>query len=198
MDNEHLDEIRNLQSHVLRLKQEIENISEKTRKLQVKKIEELLVLEETTLKNRFRVVILILTSCIIITSLVIILNYFFFLEAIWICILSGILGSSVSALISALQRKANGWEFKNGLKYPNDSPKDKFSIRMSSFFMTRPILGILSGFIIYYGFQVIGVFQIHSEGLKEASLIFWSILAGLFAKSMIEKLKDVFKNLVGA
>jgi len=198
MDNENSNEIKKLQSQVLDLEQEIENISKKVQKLHIEKIEQLLAIEEAMLKSRFRLVILILASCVLLTSLVILLNYIFFLEVIWICILSGILGSSISALISALQRKANGWEFKNGLKYPNDSPKDKFSIRISSFFIIRPILGILSGFIIYYGFQTIGNFKINSEGLEESSLVFWSILAGLFAKSMIEKLKDVFKNLIGS
>ncbi|MFD2562660.1 hypothetical protein [Aquimarina rubra] len=197
MGNENSNETKELQSQVFDLEKEIKNISKKVQKLHIEKIGELLVLEEAMLKSRFRLVILILTSCIILTSLVIILDYKFFLETIWICISSGILGSSISALVSALQRKANGWEFKNGLKYPNESPKDKFSIRISSFFMVRPLLGILSGFVINYGFQATRSFKLHSEGLDEASLIFWSILAGLFAKSLIEKLKDLFKNLVG-
>ncbi|MDH7448333.1 hypothetical protein [Aquimarina sp. 2201CG14-23] len=197
MSNENLNEFKELQSQVLRLKKEVKNISARLKEIQTKKAQEYLVQEEPELRNRFRVVLFILIVCIILTALIIIMNYKLLLEIIWICILSGILGSSVSALISVLQRKANGWEFKNGMKYPDEFPKDKFSVRMSTFFAIRPILGILSGFIIYYGFQIIGVFKYRTEEFDESNVIFWSLLAGLFAKSMIEKLKDVFKNLIG-
>jgi len=116
-------------------------------------------------------------------------------DLIWIAIISGVLGSSCSALLSALERKANGWEDKKGNKYPNDEPRDKFSQRMATFFLFRPFFGILAGLIIYFGMQAK---LLGDTGISDpAKVIFWSLLSGLFIKTLMEKLKDVFENLVG-
>jgi hypothetical protein len=108
---------------------------------------------------------------------------------------AGILGSASSALISALQRKANGWEMEDGKKYPDDGKKEMFSRRLSTFFLYRPTLGIIGGLLIYYGMQA----KFFAEtGIEDQSkVIFLSLLSGLFVKSLIEKLKDLFDNLLG-
>jgi hypothetical protein len=121
---------------------------------------------------------------------------------IWACIVAGILGSTSSALISALQRKANGWEMEDGKKYPIDPKKapaddkrDMFSQRMATFFLYRPAFGIIGGLLSYYGAQ--SSYFIGSGGDKESKFIFFALLSGLFVKSLIEKLKDLFDNLIG-
>jgi len=120
---------------------------------------------------------------------------------IWGAVLAGILGSSSSSLLSALDRKARGWEFNCGLKFPyekierKDDKREMFSERMSTFFMYRPVFGIIAGLLIYSGMEA-GIFG--DSGVEDAAkVIFWSLLSGLFIKSLIEKLKGVFDNLIG-
>lgn len=103
------------------------------------------------------------------------------------------MGSGISALRSSLQRTANGWEFSSGLKLPSDDPKDKFSIKMSSFFYFRPILGVVASIIV---FAMIESEIVEIVNRTEYHLIFWCILAGLFAKTLFDKLNDMFKAFV--
>lgn len=110
-------------------------------------------------------------------------------------IAAGILGSTSAALLSALDRIAHGWEDSYGNKYPQDEPKDKFNIGMVTFFLFRPVFGILAGLLVYFGLQTKYV----GDGtLAIPNVIFWSLLCGLFVKSLIEKLKNLFDNFVGA
>lgn len=125
-------------------------------------------------------------------------------------ILGGIMGCSTAALLSSLERKAQGWEIEDGTKYPTiilnnnkketkDRVKDDrsmFSKRMLTFFIFRPVLGISAAYLIYFGFTEMEA--IKSEfSQSEAKLLFWSILAGLFAKTLFGKMSDVFKNILG-
>jgi hypothetical protein len=115
------------------------------------------------------------------------------LNSIFIIIFCGVTGSSISALTSSLERQANGWEFKDGLKYPEEEPKDKFSERMAPFFWYRPILGIVAAFLI---FAMIKAGIIKLENITNYHLAFYTTLAGLFAKTLWEKLKDIFGSIV--
>jgi hypothetical protein len=110
-----------------------------------------------------------------------------------IVILCGVTGSSISALTSSLERQANGWEFKDGSKYPEKEPKDKFSERMAPFFWYRPILGVVAAFLI---FAMIKGGIIKLEDVNNYHLVFYATLAGLFAKTLWEKLKDIFSAIV--
>jgi hypothetical protein len=132
---------------------------------------------------------------LIITGIIIIKRDAFKIDLIWTSIAAGILGSTCSALLSALERKANGWEDKNGNKYPKEEPKDKFSERMATFFLFRPVFGILAGLLIFFGIQTNYFLETGIE--NESKVIFWSLLSGLFIKTLIEKLKDLFDSLVG-
>ncbi len=138
-------------------------------------------------------------GCLIVGSGVIIVliacGNTFSCSLIFTSIASGILGSTTSALISALERKANGWESKNGDKYPADGKPDKFSIRMSTFFLYRPIFGILAGLLMFFGMQAKYFGDMDFE--DQSKVIFWSLLSGLFVKSLIEKLKNLFDSFVG-
>lgn len=113
----------------------------------------------------------------------------------WACMIAGVLGSTSSALLSALQRKANGWETVASDKYPSDGKGDRFSQRMSTFFLYRPIFGIIAGLLVFFGVQT-GYFGSMTVN-EEAKVIFYSLLSGLFVKSLLEKLKDLFDSLVG-
>jgi hypothetical protein len=117
------------------------------------------------------------------------------IQLVWGCITAGVLGSTSSALISALQRKANGWETEDGKKHPIDGKKEMFSQRMATFFLLRPTFGIIGGLLIYFGMQSK---YFGDTGIEDPSkVIFWSLLSGLFVKSLLEKLKDLFDSLVG-
>jgi hypothetical protein len=138
-----------------------------------------------------------LTLAVIITIAGILLGFRDELSIIlvWACITAGVLGSASSALISALQRKANGWETEDGKKHPIDGKKEMFSQRMATFFLFRPTFGVIGGLLIYFGMQSK---YFGDTGIEDPSkVIFWSLLSGLFVKSLLEKLKDLFDSLVG-
>ncbi len=156
---------------------------------------ELFEKEGNVLIERFKKVIKVLAVCIIAGFIGIGILIYLDIDDYWICGAAGFLGSSIAAIRSALDRRANGFEFKNGIKYPRDEPKSKFSLSMANYFMLRPLLGLFAGIIIYFGidrFMKSEPTQINIE-----NTIFWSLLAGLFAKTLIDKLLDIFKSVFG-
>ncbi len=120
-------------------------------------------------------------------------NAFMIVRSVIIVISCGAMGSSISALTSSLERRANGWELKSGIKLPRQIPKDKFSMRMLPFFRYRPVLGIVAAVLVW---SMIKSGLIKIEELNDYHLIFWSILSGLFAKTLFDKLKDLLKSKV--
>ena len=117
---------------------------------------------------------------------------------------------------------------------PSESNKEKFNLRLATFFLFRPFLGVIAGLIVYYGGDVLNLladgspenmlnelqklkesatsveikdfFQAYSDRISEEKLIqqnsfkriiFFSLLAGLFAKTLIEILKGMFKGFFG-
>lgn len=122
-------------------------------------------------------------------------------RALLLCIAAGTLGSAGMALVSAAERMANGWESHDGLKWPDSNKPDRFSLRMTGQFVVRPFLGALVGFVTYVG--VVGGYFVtvsspEGASLRPAGMAFFAVLAGLFAKTMLERLKEMFKALVGA
>ncbi len=121
-------------------------------------------------------------------------------QAIWLCVVGGTLGSSISALLSAADRISNGWEFSGGYKYPAEQPKDKFVARMVPFFIVRPFLGSAMGLLVYVGLTggyLIAVQNTQAATFSREGLVFLSFLGGLFAKTFIEKLRVMFDTLFG-
>ena len=121
-------------------------------------------------------------------------------HAIWLCVVGGTLGSSISALISAAERISHGWEFSEGDKYPAPEPKDKFVARMVPFFVIRPFLGSAMGLLVYAGLTggyLIAVKNAKADSFSQEGLLFLSFLTGLFAKTFIEKLRKMFDTLFG-
>ncbi len=121
------------------------------------------------------------------------------------CVCVGTLGSSLSAMVSAMDRIAAGWEFSNGWKWPPDpkasSPKDDtramFGERLRRGFLARPILGAATGFLAYLGLSSGGLQSKGAAGNDSRSLflIFVAFLGGLAAKSFLEKLRSIFSAM---
>ncbi len=121
-------------------------------------------------------------------------------EEMLLCIIAATAGSSISALVSAADRISHGWELSSSRKYPLDEPKDKFVARMAPFFVVRPFLGSAVGFLAYVG--IVGGYLIATKNSKkedfsQEALLFLTFLAGLFAKTFIEKLRAMFDTLFG-
>jgi hypothetical protein len=116
----------------------------------------------------------------------------------------GTLGSCVAASISAAQRYADGVETRFGVKIPEDGPAERFNRAMVPFFYLRPFLGAGMGVVAYAGVVAGLLFtsgspdtrheiqQVHPE-----AVLFFGALAGLFAKTLIERLKDAFDGFLG-
>lgn len=99
-----------------------------------------------------------------------------------LCVIGGTLGSSVSALISAADHVSHGWEFKDGIKYPKDEPKDKFVQRMAPWFIVRPFSGSAMGLLVYVGIRGGYLIAVQKGATEDTfspeGLLFWLFLAG--------------------
>ena len=120
-------------------------------------------------------------------------------RVIALCVTAATLGSAVSALISAADRYAHGFELADGTKLPQAQPADKFVERMAPWFLIRPFLGAAMGLLVYVG--VVGGYLIAVDTDDEVrfnphSLAFLSFLGGLFAKTLLEKLRKAVDALV--
>jgi len=114
------------------------------------------------------------------------------------CLIASVLGSSTSAFISALDRRAHGWEICQ-VKIPPGSG-ERFNEKLVPFFVARPFLGLLTGLLVFSASQTHFLLKHEScptEPVSLHELVFYSLLAGLFAKTLIEKLKALFEKLFG-
>jgi len=109
-----------------------------------------------------------------------------------LAIATGTLGSSVAALLSALDRRAHGWELSNGWKYPQPEPADKFQESMVPIFVVRPLLGSVMGLVLY-----LYPWPDKLTYVSDVSIGFWGFLLGFLAKSFLDVLKGVFKSVFG-
>lgn len=113
-----------------------------------------------------------------------------------LCVSVGVLGSATSAALSVLKRRANGWEFSDGMTFPGSDVKERFNVSMVPFFVGRPFLGIGTGVLVFFASGAGQLIKL--EGQPEPNKIaFLSLLAGIFAKSLIDKLKALFDYLFG-
>jgi hypothetical protein len=116
-----------------------------------------------------------------------------------ICVAASLFGSCVAAFRSCLDRRANGFEDKYGNTSPDPSQsKERFGDGMFSWFIGRPILGAAVGVLAYLGLTG----QILSEGMASTltvgpptRLAFFTALAGLFAKTLLDLLLEVTKKI---
>ena len=66
-------------------------------------------------------------------------------------------------------------------------------MRMSSFFLYRPALGAVAALIVY---AMIESKIVEIQERTDFHLVFWCILAGLFAKTLFGKLNNLFKSFI--
>lgn len=116
-------------------------------------------------------------------------------ETYFIATLAGITGSSISALVSANARYAAGYEFSDGTPYPDQSKKERFNSRLVAGFVTRPLLGAVCGPLVILALAagLFGSFDLTNH----LNVALWSGMGGLLAKTLLDKLKDVFANILG-
>jgi hypothetical protein len=108
--------------------------------------------------------------------------------------LIGFSGSGVAALTSCLDRYAKGFELEDGTKVPAEAKGETFNGRMLRWFYVRPFLGFLVGPVTIWGIEFL---------VKDASvfrdttphLAFSAFLGGLLAKSILDLIKGLFKNV---
>ena len=109
----------------------------------------------------------------------------------------GFSGSAVAALTSCLDRYANGFELDDGTKEPLEAEGETFNQRMSRWFYVRPILGFVVAPVFIWG---VNFFVENPEQYRSsaASLGFTAFMGGLLAKSVLDLIKNLFKNVFRA
>jgi hypothetical protein len=108
--------------------------------------------------------------------------------------LMGFSGSGVAALTSCLQRYANGFEREDGTKVPKEAKGETFNHRMARWFLVRPFLGLFVAPLFLWGIE----YFVKDPGPLLDSpqhSAFMAFLAGLLAKSVLDLIKNLFKNV---
>lgn len=116
--------------------------------------------------------------------------------ALVIAIVTGILGSAAAALISCLDRRANGFEDSQGNQSPPRAERvGRFNWGMFYWFLARPWLGAVTGAVAYWG--IVGGTLTPGAGAAPApeQAAFYGFLAGLLAKSLLDVLKGLLTNI---
>ena len=111
-------------------------------------------------------------------------------------LLLGFCGSAVAALTSCLDRYAAGFEREDGKPFPTNAKtgEGKFSRRFARWLFVRPFLGAIVAPAFIWGLAHFtkdpGPFLTQPE-----SLGFSDFTAGLLAKSVVDLIKNLFKNV---
>src|SRR6266702_2302730 len=108
--------------------------------------------------------------------------------------LMGGAGSSVAALTSCLDRFANGFEREDGTKEPKEAKGETFNRRMARWFYVRPFLGLVVAPLFLWGIEF---FVKDPNPLRDSNqhIAFSAFLGGLLAKSVLDLIKNLFKNI---
>lgn len=108
--------------------------------------------------------------------------------------LIGFSGSSIAALTSCLDRYSTGFEREDGKPYPSkiEKGKGKYNRRFSRWLFVRPFLGAVVAPVFIWG---IGLFIDNPEQYLDNKLGFTAFMGGLLAKSVLDIIKGLFKNV---
>ncbi len=112
--------------------------------------------------------------------------------------LIGFAGSAVAALTSCLDRYSTGFEKEVGNEtYPPDieKGKGKFNRRFARWLFIRPFLGAIVAPVFIWGIQL---FIDKPEQYLGNKLGFTAFMGGLLAKSVLDLIKGLFKNVFKA
>jgi hypothetical protein len=112
-------------------------------------------------------------------------------------VLIGFCGSAIAALTSCLDRYATGFERENGCSYPLKATDGKFNRRFSRWLFIRPFLGAVVAPVFIWGLSLFT--KSPQEFLSSPQTLgFTAFSAGLLAKSVLELVKNLFKNVFKA
>lgn len=115
---------------------------------------------------------------------------------IFLALIAGVLGSATAAIVSCLDRRADGFEDSQGAQVPRTKErKERFNEGMFYWFLVRPWLGAVMGAVAYWGLtgKVFG--EKGDLDANLARLAFYCFIAGLLAKSLIDIFRGLLKNI---
>jgi hypothetical protein len=112
-------------------------------------------------------------------------------------VLVGSCGSAIAALTSCLNRYATGFERENGEPYPEKAAGEKFNRRFSRWLFVRPFLGAMVAPVLIWGLSHFTNSPAEYLSSTEA-LGFTAFIGGFLAKSVLDLLKNLFKNVFKA
>ncbi len=117
-----------------------------------------------------------------------------------LCIGAGVFGSCIAAFRSFMDRRANGFEDRFGNQSPRLSvAKERFGHGMIPWLSARPLLGAGVGYILYralYAHAFPEAVTTKALDPKDvSSLVFYAIIAGLFAKTLLDLVLEVVKKV---
>ena len=113
--------------------------------------------------------------------------------------LFGLSGSAIAALTSCLDRYSTGFERENGNPYPENAKhgEGKFNRRFSRWLFVRPFLGAVVAPVFVWGLSHFA--KEPKEFLGSTELIgFTAFMGGLLAKSVVDLIRHLFKNVFRA
>ncbi|WP_404301134.1 hypothetical protein [Alicycliphilus denitrificans] len=119
------------------------------------------------------------------------------LPALLAPVLIGFCGSAIAALTSCLDRYATGFERENGEPYPEKATGGKFNRRFSRWLFIRPFLGAVVAPVFIWGLSHFTQSPQEFQSSPE-TLGFTAFTAGLLAKSVLDLVKNLFKNVFKA
>jgi len=111
--------------------------------------------------------------------------------------LLGTAGSAMAALTSCLDRYATGFERERGSSYPRDASGGKFNRRFARWLFVRPFLGAVVAPLFVWGINHLTKNPEPFLSTPE-SIAFTCFIAGLLAKSVLDLVKNLFKNVFKA
>jgi len=113
--------------------------------------------------------------------------------------LLGFSGSAIAALTSCLDRYAIGFEKEDGKSFPENAKPGagKFNRRFARWLFVRPFLGAVTAPVFVWGLSHFAKNPEEFLGSNEL-LGFTAFIGGLLAKSVIDLIKGLFKNVFKA
>jgi hypothetical protein len=109
-------------------------------------------------------------------------------------LLIGYSGSAIAALTSCLDRYSVGFERENGEVFPEKATGGKFNRRFSRWLFARPFLGAVVAPAFIWGLSHFT--KSPQEFLSPGETLgFTAFIAGLLAKSVLDLVKNLFKNV---
>jgi hypothetical protein len=109
-------------------------------------------------------------------------------------LLIGFSGSAIAALTSCLDRYAIGFERENGEPYPEKATGGKFNRRFARWLFVRPFLGAVVAPVFVWGLSHFTKAPQEFQSSAE-TLGFTAFMGGLLAKSVLDLVKNLFKNV---